>query len=218
MLKLYRRHLKTCPHKSMTYRRRKCPVWYFGSGEGVRVRKALDTTSWERGEELLRELDPQEIAVQVTLKDAGDKFIADCDRRNHVVATVKKYRLLTEELKKFLGEEKNVRKITVDDLARYTDSWKMSSLSSRKKIERMRRFFRFMMKRGWIKVSPAAEIEGPVVKFKQRMSFTEEEIEKVLWATEVYSIKGIYGIENRASGEGALPCKPILFETPNLLL
>ncbi len=65
----------------------------------------------------------------------------------------------------------------------------MSPLSSRKKIERMRRFFRFMTKRGWIKVSPAAEIEGPVVKFKQRMPFTDEEIEKVLWATEVYSIK-----------------------------
>ena len=43
-----------------------------------------------------------------------------------------------------------------------------------------------------------AEIEGPVVKFKQRMPFTDEEIEKVMWATEVYSIKGICnGVENR---------------------
>jgi integrase/recombinase XerD len=182
----------------MTYRRCKCPMWYFGSIEGQRVRKALDTLSWERGEELLRELDPREVAVKVSLKEAGERFIADCKRRNHGKDTIGKYNLLVEELKKFFGQECEVSRVSLDGLSKYSETWKMSPLSSRKKIERLRRFFRFMVKRGWLKVSPAAELEGPVVKFKQRMPFTDAEIEKVLWATEIYSIKGIYGVETRA--------------------
>ena len=66
----------------MTYRRCKCPVWIFGSVEGRRVRYALDTVSWERGEELVRELDPQEIPVKMTLADACDRYVEHCESRN----------------------------------------------------------------------------------------------------------------------------------------
>src|SRR4051812_22325876 len=77
MLKLYRRHLKSCPHRSMTYRRCKCPIWFFGSVEDRRVRQALDTTSWDKGEEELRRLDPHEAPVKMTGKPVHLPLPAD---------------------------------------------------------------------------------------------------------------------------------------------
>src|SRR6266700_1458502 len=118
MLKLYRRHLKSCPHRSMSYRRCKCPVWVFGSVEGRRIRKALDTTSWEEAEEDLRALDPRETPAKMTISEAGARFIADCERRNSP-DTVAKYRLMIEEMKAAFGGVE-VRALTVDDLAKYS--------------------------------------------------------------------------------------------------
>jgi integrase len=195
MLKLYRRHLKSCTHRSMTYRRCKCPVWYFGSVDGRRVRKALKTGSWERAEEMLRALDPHEVPLKITITEAGARFISDCERRNGADTTAK-YRLMIEEMKKCLGPLE-LHAVTVDDMARYSETWKMAPITARKKLERLRSFFKFCAERGWCKFNPAVGVKKPSVKFKQRMPFTDAEVEKILWATEVYPIKGIYGEESR---------------------
>lgn len=179
----------------MTYRRCKCPVWYFGSLGGRRVRKSLDTTNWEKGEEELRALDPREVPVKMTLADAGARFISDCERRNGSDTTAK-YRLMVEEMKTFLGPLE-VQVITVDDLARYNETWKMAPITASKKLERLRSFFRFCMDRGWCKGNPAVLVKKPKIKFQQRLPFTESDVEKILWATELYPLKGIYGEESR---------------------
>jgi hypothetical protein len=153
----------------MTYRRCKCPIWYFGSLGGRRVRKALETTSWERGEEELRALDPREAPVKMTISEAGARFIADCERRNGSDTTAK-YRLMIEEMKNCLGPLE-VSAITVDDLARYNETWKMAPITASKKLERLRSFFRFCLDRGWCKSNPAVLVKKPKVKFKQRMPF-----------------------------------------------
>jgi len=92
MLKLYRRHQKSCPHRSMTYRRYKCPVWVFGSVDGRRVRRALDTVNWERAEEMVRTLDPHEIPTKMTIAQVGERLIADCEGRKLASDTIGKYR------------------------------------------------------------------------------------------------------------------------------
>lgn len=180
----------------MTYRRCKCPVWVFGSVDGKRVRKALDTTSWDKAEELLRDLDPHEVPLKITLTEAGVRFLADCDSRKLAVETKAKYRLIVDEMKACLGDVE-VRAITVDDLGRYRETWKVSPLTAMKKLERVRAFFRFCVDRGWCKFNVAAGLKKPKAKFKLRMPFTEQEVEKILWATEIYPIKGIYGEESR---------------------
>jgi len=44
----------------------------FGSVSGKRIRRSLDTVSWGRGEEIVRETDDEV---------AGKRFIADCESR-----------------------------------------------------------------------------------------------------------------------------------------
>jgi integrase len=50
----------------------------------------------------------------------------------------------------------------------------------------MRTFFRFCQERGWIKVNPATVIKVPRSKARQVVPFSDAEMEKILWATELY--------------------------------
>jgi len=201
MLKLYRRHLKECPHRSMTYRRCRCPIWYFGSVNGKLVRKSLDTTSWERGEEFFRSLDPEDVPDKVTIHEACERFLANCRSRKLAYETIGKYELLCRELKqRFKGLD--VAGISVDDLESYREGWRLAPASAGKKLERLKTFFKLCCDRGWRRSNPAASMKPPRAKQKPTLPFSDSEIEKVLWATEVYPNLGIHGKDNRARIRG----------------
>ena len=180
----------------MTYKKCRCPVWMFGSVSGKRVRRSLDTVSWERAEEFLRDTDPDESHERITVTLAGDRFIADCESRNLGKETIAKYKLLTKELSKLLGTFE-VKKVTLDDLATYRESWALAPISSRKKLERVRTFFRFCEERGWLRNSPATKLKAPVVKASMKRPFSDAETEKIVWAAdqypELYPMSGEYG-------------------------
>jgi integrase/recombinase XerD len=176
----------------MTYRRCKCPMWCFGSQNNKRVRKSLDTLSWDRAEEILRALEPEESPKKITLDYACERLIQDCESRSLTKQTIGKYELLARELKvAFKGV--GIRGVSADDLGRYRESWKLSPISSRKKLERLRTLFRFAAERGWRRDNPAMALKPPKATFVQKEPFSNAEMEKILWATEVYPNKGIYG-------------------------
>jgi len=180
----------------MTYRRCKCPVWVFGSMNGKRVRRALDTLNWERGEEILRALDPEEMPEKLTVSQCGERFAEDCKSRHLAKETLGKYDLLVRELKThFKGV--SIKAVDADALAKYRESWKLSAISSRKKLDRLKTFFRFCVERGWRRGNPAGSLKAPLGRQAPTLPFTDAEIEKILWATEVYPIKGIHGEANR---------------------
>jgi integrase/recombinase XerD len=168
----------------------------FGSQNGKRIRKALDTSSWERGEEILRGLDPEESPETISLETACDRFIEDCKSRHLAKETIGKYELLTRELKaSFKGM--GVKAVSSDDLARYRESWEMSAVSSRKKLERLKALFRFCMDRAYRRGNPAASLRPPVGRHKPTMPITKDDFDKLEWACELFSAKGIYGKDNR---------------------
>jgi integrase len=158
-------------------------MWMFGSVGGKRIRQALDTTSWERADEILRERDPNEVHVKVTLKTAGERFLSDCRLRITKEST-RKYELVVDELVAKMGSLEP-RVISSDDLARVRETWG-SSTFARKRIEKMRTFFRFCQERGWVKTNPASVLKVPKSKAQQVVPFSKEEMEKILWATEIY--------------------------------
>jgi len=53
MLTIYRRHLKSCPDRSRSYRRCSCPIWVQGTLGGETIRRALDVTSIEAASNLV---------------------------------------------------------------------------------------------------------------------------------------------------------------------
>jgi integrase/recombinase XerD len=179
----------------MTYRRCKCPVWVFGSINGKRIRQALDTVNWEKGEEILRAVDPYESPEELTVAEVCERFIADCKSRKLAKETVGKYELLCRELKdRFKG---NIKSLDSDDLAKYRETWKLSAISSRKKLERLRTFFKFCADRGWRRGNPAILLKAPIGRASPTLPFSDNDIERILWATEVYPNMGIHGKRNR---------------------
>jgi len=62
MLSLWRRHLKSCPHrkKGRPHTKCSCPIWCDGEIDGARCRHSLETCDWQRAIRKLAALeDPQ---------------------------------------------------------------------------------------------------------------------------------------------------------------
>jgi integrase/recombinase XerD len=183
---LYRRHLKACPHKSMKYRRCRCPVWAVGMLNGEFLRLSLNTVSWERATRMVREWELSgSKAESVSVSEACEKFIAFCEAKHLSPTTLKKYKLLTRELKDEFGA-RPVSRVSADDLDSYRKTWSMKASSARKKLERLRKFFRFCMEREWTHKNPATYLDAPKMVLNPTLPFNETEMENILWATEVY--------------------------------
>jgi integrase/recombinase XerD len=72
VLTIYRRHLKSCPHTSVTYRRCKCPIHVRGTLNGKKVsRQSLDLTNWERAQEKVRSWELQGSIDPITEAQPG---------------------------------------------------------------------------------------------------------------------------------------------------
>jgi integrase/recombinase XerD len=183
MLRLRRRHLIACPHRSITYRRCRCPIWVYGSKEGKRIRRSLDTTSWEHGEELLR---AEEWEGGITLVEGWNRFLADCTFRNVGPAQYHKYDLVAEEMKARFPS-RTVRSLTTDDLSAYAGSWKHGATTRRSRLGRLKTFFRFAAEREWVRKNPAVSLKPPKEERRQIQPFSDSEMEKIMFALELYA-------------------------------
>jgi len=127
---------------------------------------------------------------------AGARFIEDAKSRHLAVETTNKYKLMFKEMGDFFGK-KELKHISVDDLSAYRNTWKMAPITSLKKLERLKAFLGFCKARGWVKENRAVFLKTPKTMFAPTLPFDAGEWEKILWATEVFPIKGIYGEFNR---------------------
>jgi integrase/recombinase XerD len=197
MLNIYRRHLKSCPQTSMRYKRCKCPIWVVGRVKGEFVRKSLGVVNWEKAQRIVRDWEVEDLPPEetVTIEKAADSFLQDAESRHLKESSLAKYKLLFKELKALYGQHP-VEKLGIKELTDYRTQWKLTAISSRKKLERLRAFFRFCLDRGWTEKNAALLLKQPIASFKPTMPFTDEEVEKILWACEVYPNKGVYGVGN----------------------
>jgi integrase/recombinase XerD len=133
----------------------------------------------------VREWESDEGQSTVRMKEAGDRFVADCESRKLGPETIAKYKLLTKEMGDEFGKVE-VKRISADELSKYRETWKLAPISSRKKLERLRTFFRFCEERGWTRHNPALKLKAPIAKIKQKLPFSTQEMEKILWAADQY--------------------------------
>jgi len=76
--------------------------------------------------------------------------------------------------------------LDIDAMSEFRNGWKDGALSASKKLERLRAFFRFAMKRKWITENPVIDLKAPRVSMKPTMPFTQEEMSRILEAVEIY--------------------------------
>lgn len=167
-----------------------------GTLHGKWIKKSLDLRNWEAAQKLVRDWEADEAgSEEISVRTACESFAKDCEAQNLSSASLDKYKLLTDELKEKFGR-RPIRSLGLPELRQYRESWDIAPISARKKLERLRTFFRFCMESGWVRENPAKLIKAPQTRPSPTLPFTDSDIEKILWATEVYPSKGIYKEES----------------------
>ena len=200
MLKLVKRHLKNCPHRSKgrDWKRCPCPVWVEGRKDGVRIQRTLDTANWEIAADRLLELEANDAKVDVALSDAIKHFYADCRSRNIGEATISKYEETLDPFEKFCSgtAPTRVRAISLPHVEKFRDeSGQCATSPTGKKIERLRTFFRYCEDREWCDKNPAKKLQKPKIFAKEKAPFTNAEWKLIEAAFDEYPTKNSFGYD-----------------------
>jgi integrase/recombinase XerD len=201
MLTIYRRHLKSCPHRDegRKFRRCQCPVWVDGFLGDVEMRKSLRTKNWEKAQRIVRDweanaeeppkIDPQ--PSPILLPDACETFLKDAAARNLRESTLKKYRLLFRQLQSFATQRgfRFIKEFDLTAVREFRTTWPNRNLGALKKLEYLRAFFRFAQESGWIEDNPASKIKNPRVSHCPTMPFSHDEMIRILRACDEYGQK-----------------------------
>ena len=186
-LTIFRRHLKTCKFAAKGRKHRHCgyPIFVEGTLRGAKIRKSLDLRSREAATRLIREWEVDGPAQNMSVEDACVRFLADVKSRGIGVAQTSKYKFLTRELTREFGSMP-VKILSVDDLRKFREGWKLSPISASKKLERLQSFFSFCVESGWIEKNPAKGIKSPKLRQVPTLPYSDAEGEKILWALDAY--------------------------------
>jgi integrase len=159
------------------------------------VRQGLQTSSWQLAHRRILEAEargrwtPEEGTAEMTLEVALAKFEQDAVVRALAPATLHKYRELTGQLRRYAGA-KGIRflsELDVDTVREFRATWVDCAISGRKKLERLRMFFRFGVDSGWITANPAARIRSPRVTEMPTLPFDDAEMERIYGAVDRYT-------------------------------
>jgi site-specific recombinase XerD len=149
------------------------------------MKKSLGIRNWEATQKIVRDWEARIDGGSQSVVSAFGYFMADSAARHLKPETIAKYRLLQREMVALFGT-RTVDALGLQDIGPYRESWKLSAISARKKIERMRTFFKFCEQRKWSDENPAVFLKPPRAVFSPTLPFSSEEIEKIRDALEVY--------------------------------
>ena len=215
-LALYRRHRQGCkgghPHNSRTseyderkkgWKRCECPI--FASGTLHRNFKRHNTGQWEF--EAARAVaaslertgswkgtvpsappteEPQD--TRITVEDATEAFLAKSKNRNIATNTLAKYRTFTNQLLAYVADRGCVYidQLTVSDMDRFYASWRDGIRAKAKKLERLKAFTKFCLKREWLAKDISDDLQAPEGSSVTvpKSPFTDEELERLYAACD----------------------------------
>jgi integrase/recombinase XerD len=206
MLKLYRRHLKACPHTSYNYRRCSCPVWVRGTLGHTKIRMSLDQTDWDAANRVVGNWTATGVISDThepgsrTIKDVADAFLADAEDRGLAGDTRKKYKLLLTRLEDWAltNGYPTIGALDVNALTQWRATWPYAALAKQKTQERVKAFFGWVEKRKWIDSNPAMGLSSILVRVQPTLPFTNVEQAAILNACDRYPTRNAFGYDNRA--------------------
>lgn len=88
--------------------------------------------------------------------------------------------------------------LDVPTLRTFRNGWPYSALSAVKRLEYLRGFFRFCKDSGWIDANAAMALKPPKVAHRPTLPFDDEEVERILKATDDLADWGSFGPKARA--------------------
>jgi len=161
-------------------------MWIQGVLDGQPIRRSLKTHSWERAEEIKRDIEDGSRSAReeppITVEEAIARFLADCRARNLNPATFRKYRHLTEQLTAFTRKDgyRFLLELDARNMRDFRSSWTVGPQTAAKTLERLRSIFRYCVDSDLIEKNPAKTIRPPVIKIRPREPFSEVDQAKLL--------------------------------------
>jgi hypothetical protein len=189
-LHLYRRHRRDCkaghPEDSRTgefeerrkgFKRCDCPIFAAGTINGRRKRQSTAQWEWDAARTAIAQIEatgsipappPPEPAQpqRSTIKDATAAFLAKCQSRNVSDSTLRKYKTFVKQLLAYCDGRGYVYidQLTIDDMDRFYASWKDGPQAKAKKLDRLRAFTKFCLRRKWISDNIADDLQPVISK------------------------------------------------------
>jgi integrase len=119
----------------------------------------------------------------ITVKFATDAYLSNRSSREIAPATFRKYKTFTDQLLRFAEDRGYVMldQFTITDMDAFYSAWRDGISAKGKKLERLKGFFKFCVKRKWLEDSPATDLEAPVGagSAANRMPFTDPELQRI---------------------------------------
>lgn len=215
-LTLYRRHRKGCeaarPEGSFTgefeesrrgAKRCFCIIHASGTLAGKFNRKRTGCFKWDEARTVAAEWEaagawdgsiapseppPPAAPRGVNLAEATDAYLTRCRNRGIQPATFNKYRTFIKQLRAY-GETRGyvlIAQLTIADMDRFYASWKDGKRAKAKKLERLKSFVRFCVKREWLSKDIAEDLEAPEGSSTpaNKTPFTDAELERIYAASD----------------------------------
>lgn len=185
MLTIYRRHKSTCKCKDDRISKRcRCALWVKGTLEGQPYQRSLKTRSFERAEQLKKDIESgraKQDETGVSTEHALDTFLKECESRNLNASTQRKYKGLVGSMRSFAQRRQAalISDWTVELCREFRASWALAPRTASKQLERLRAFFTFCADNDWIPKNPSKKIKPPQIRPNPTLPFTDTELTKL---------------------------------------
>ena len=131
---------------------------------------------------------PKPTRPTATIESAFKSYLANRASREIADSTMAKYKTLVKQLGEFTAHRgyMMIDQIQITDMDEFYTQWPDGIRSKAKKLERLKGFFKFCLKRKWITESPAEDLEAPVGagSAANRMPFTDAELTRIYAACD----------------------------------
>jgi site-specific recombinase XerD len=197
-LRLYRRHVRACRHKSkgQYFTGCTCPIWAVGEIDGRPYRQSLGLRDWNSAVRRIEEIEREPLKAasrRVTLATAIDAFLRDCTARHLEPSTVLRYQKVFDAFEGFCAKRgvSELWPIDVQFLSDYRGGRKIAASTQATEIELLRAWGAFCLVRGWMPDNPAKSIRAPSNDSEPTLPFTTDEVAALLNACD--RIENAYG-------------------------
>lgn len=184
-----------------------CPIHISGTLGGKFNRKQTGKSDWDEAKELVASWEaaqsrdglartekpatpnpPTAEPQGVTIADAVESFIASRQNRGIQTSTLAKYQTFSRQLRAYCGGRGYMRlqQLTVTDMDRFYASWRDGKRSRAKKLERLKGFVRFCLKRKWLPENIVEDLEAPEGSSipANKTPFTDAELTRIYAACD----------------------------------
>jgi integrase len=126
--------------------------------------------------------------ARITILDATEAYLAKCKNRSIQPTTYAKYKTFTNQVEAFATDRGYVflDQLTVADMDRFYASWADGIRAKAKKLDRLKAFTKFCLKREWITKDITSDLEVPQGSSipLPKAPFTDEELDDIFKACD----------------------------------